>query len=145
MNVVNLTGSSASSKPSLYIWNFSVHILLNPILKIFCLHSPVRICICWKKQLNCSLTGGHGKPQRQGASALRQRDTPALISTAPGKRPLHYVGDDICLLPSTIPRPLPAGTHKLARKLTECRFLQRAWAGAAKVIRNVQFIVKLWI
>ena len=34
MNVGNLTsGSSASSIPSLYIWKFSVHILLKPSLK----------------------------------------------------------------------------------------------------------------
>ena len=30
-----VSGSSASSKPSLYIWKFSVHILLNPSLKDF--------------------------------------------------------------------------------------------------------------
>ena len=31
MNVINLiSGSSASSKPSLYIWKISVHILLKP-------------------------------------------------------------------------------------------------------------------
>ena len=36
MNVSNLTsGSSAFSKSSLYIWNFSVHILLKPSLKDF--------------------------------------------------------------------------------------------------------------
>ena len=35
-NVGNLiSGFSASSKPSLYIWNFSVHILLKPSLKDF--------------------------------------------------------------------------------------------------------------
>ena len=35
-NVGNLiSGSSASSKPSLYIWKFSVHILLKPSLKDF--------------------------------------------------------------------------------------------------------------
>ena len=34
MNVGNLiSGCSAFSKPSLYIWNFSVHILLKPSLK----------------------------------------------------------------------------------------------------------------
>ena len=33
-NVGNLiSGSSASSKPSLYIWKFSVHILLKPSLQ----------------------------------------------------------------------------------------------------------------
>ena len=36
MNVGNLiSGSSAFSKPSLYIWKFSVHVLLKPILKDF--------------------------------------------------------------------------------------------------------------
>ena len=36
MNVVNLiSGSSVFSKSSLYIWNFSVHILLKPSLKDF--------------------------------------------------------------------------------------------------------------
>ena len=36
MNVGNLiSGSSASSKPSLYIWKFSVHILLKFSLKYF--------------------------------------------------------------------------------------------------------------
>ena len=36
MSVGNLTpSSSASSKPSLYIWNFSVHILMKPSLKDF--------------------------------------------------------------------------------------------------------------
>ena len=36
INVVNLIpGSSAFSKSSLYIWKFSVHILLNPSLKDF--------------------------------------------------------------------------------------------------------------
>ena len=35
-NVGNLiSGSSAFSKPSLYIWKFSVHVLLNPSLKDF--------------------------------------------------------------------------------------------------------------
>ena len=35
-NVGNLiSGSSAFSKPSLYIWKFSVHILLKPSLKDF--------------------------------------------------------------------------------------------------------------
>ena len=35
-NVGNLTsGSSAFSKSSLYIWNFSVHVLLKPSLKDF--------------------------------------------------------------------------------------------------------------
>ena len=35
-NVGNLiSGSSASSKPSLYIWEFSVHIMLNTSLKDF--------------------------------------------------------------------------------------------------------------
>ena len=29
-----ISGSSASSKPSLYIWKFSVHVLLKPSLKI---------------------------------------------------------------------------------------------------------------
>ena len=28
-----ISGSSASSKPSLYIWKFSVHVLLKPSLK----------------------------------------------------------------------------------------------------------------
>ena len=37
-NVGNLiSGSSAFSKPSLYIWKFSVHVLLRPSLKIFSL------------------------------------------------------------------------------------------------------------
>ena len=37
-NVGNLiSGSSASLKPSLYIWKFSVHVLLRPSLKIFSL------------------------------------------------------------------------------------------------------------
>ena len=36
MNVGNLiSGSFASSKPSLYIWKFLVHVLLNPCLKGF--------------------------------------------------------------------------------------------------------------
>ena len=36
VNVGNLiSGSSAFSKPSMYIWNFSVHILLKPSLKEF--------------------------------------------------------------------------------------------------------------
>ena len=36
MNVgILIFGSSASSKPSLYIWNFSVHLLLKPNLKDF--------------------------------------------------------------------------------------------------------------
>ena len=36
MNVVNLvSGSSAFSKPSLYIWKFSFQVLLKPILKDF--------------------------------------------------------------------------------------------------------------
>ena len=36
MNVLSLiSGSSAFSKPSLYIWKFWVHILLKPILKNF--------------------------------------------------------------------------------------------------------------
>ena len=36
MNLDNLiSGSSASSKPSLYIWKFSVHVLLKPSLKDF--------------------------------------------------------------------------------------------------------------
>ena len=30
-----ISGSSASSKPKLYIWKFSVHILLKPSLKEF--------------------------------------------------------------------------------------------------------------
>ena len=35
-NIGNLiSGSSASSKPSLYIWKFSVHLLLKPRLKDF--------------------------------------------------------------------------------------------------------------
>ena len=35
-NVDNLiSGSSAISKPSLYIWKFSVHIVLKPSLKDF--------------------------------------------------------------------------------------------------------------
>ena len=35
-DVGNLTsGSSASSKPSMYIWNFSIHVLLKPSLKDF--------------------------------------------------------------------------------------------------------------
>ena len=35
-NVGNLiSGSSASLKPSLYIWKFSIHILLKPSLKDF--------------------------------------------------------------------------------------------------------------
>ena len=36
MNVDNLiSGSSAFSKPSLYIWKFSVHMVLKPSLKDF--------------------------------------------------------------------------------------------------------------
>ena len=36
VNVVNLiSGSSVSSKPSLCIWRFSVHVLSKPILKDF--------------------------------------------------------------------------------------------------------------
>ena len=36
MNVLNFfSGSSASLKPSLYIWTFLVHILLKPSLKDF--------------------------------------------------------------------------------------------------------------
>ena len=36
MNVVNLiSGCSVFSKPSLYIWNFLVHVLLKPNLKGF--------------------------------------------------------------------------------------------------------------
>ena len=36
MNVGNLiSGSSVFCKPSLYIWKFSVHILLKPILRDF--------------------------------------------------------------------------------------------------------------
>ena len=36
MTVGNLiSGSSAFSKPSLYIWEFSVHVLLKPSLKDF--------------------------------------------------------------------------------------------------------------
>ena len=36
INVGNLiSDSSASLKPSLYIWKFSVHILLKPVLKDF--------------------------------------------------------------------------------------------------------------
>ena len=36
MNVVNLiSGSSAFSKPSLYIWKFSIQVLLKPSLKDF--------------------------------------------------------------------------------------------------------------
>ena len=36
VNVGNLiSGSSASSKPSFYIWEFSVHVLLEPNLKDF--------------------------------------------------------------------------------------------------------------
>ena len=36
MNVHNLiSGSSAFSKPSLYILKFSVHVLLKPSLKVF--------------------------------------------------------------------------------------------------------------
>ena len=35
-NIVNLiSGSSAFSKPSLYIWKFLVHVLLKPSLKDF--------------------------------------------------------------------------------------------------------------
>ena len=35
-NVVNLiSGSSAFSKSSLYIWNFSIHILFKPSMKDF--------------------------------------------------------------------------------------------------------------
>ena len=40
-NVGNLiSGSCAFSKPSLYIWNFSVHVLLKPSLKDFEHHLP---------------------------------------------------------------------------------------------------------
>ena len=36
MNIGNLiSGSSAFSKPSLYIWNFSIQVLLKPSLKDF--------------------------------------------------------------------------------------------------------------
>ena len=36
MNVGNLiSGSSAFSRPSLYIWKFSIHVLLKPTLKDF--------------------------------------------------------------------------------------------------------------
>ena len=35
INVGNLISGSASSKPSLYIWKFSVHVLLKPSLKDF--------------------------------------------------------------------------------------------------------------
>ena len=35
MDVGNLISSSASSKSSLYIWKFSVHVLLKPSLKDF--------------------------------------------------------------------------------------------------------------
>ena len=35
VDVGNLSGSSAFSKSSLYIWKFSVHILLKPSLKGF--------------------------------------------------------------------------------------------------------------
>ena len=36
MNVGNLiSGSSASLKPSLHIWNFSVHVVLKPSIKDF--------------------------------------------------------------------------------------------------------------
>ena len=36
MDIGNLiSGSSASSKPNVYIWKFLVHILLNPSLKVF--------------------------------------------------------------------------------------------------------------
>ena len=36
MNIGNLiSGSSASSKPSLYMWKFSLHLLLKPRLKDF--------------------------------------------------------------------------------------------------------------
>ena len=38
MNVGNLiSGSSAFSKSNLYIWNFSVHILLKPTWRILCI------------------------------------------------------------------------------------------------------------
>ena len=37
-------GSSAFSQPSLYIWNFSVHVLLKPCLKDF---EPLP-CVCMK-------------------------------------------------------------------------------------------------
>jgi len=30
-----ISGSSAFSKPSLYIWKFSIHVLLKPVLKDF--------------------------------------------------------------------------------------------------------------
>ena len=39
------SGSSAFSKSSLYIWNFSVHILLKPSLEDF-EHELVRMCNC---------------------------------------------------------------------------------------------------
>ena len=35
VNVVNLISSSVFSESSLYIWNFSVHILLKPSVKDF--------------------------------------------------------------------------------------------------------------
>ena len=48
-DVGNLTsGSSAFLKPSLYIWNFSVHILLKPSLKDF----EHNLAIMWNK-CNC--------------------------------------------------------------------------------------------
>ena len=48
-NVDNLiSGSSASSKPSLYIWKFSVHVLLKPNLKDF----EHNLASMWKK-CNC--------------------------------------------------------------------------------------------
>ena len=51
MNVGNLiSGSSASSKPSLYIWNFSVHVLLKLILKDF-QHNFIGM---WNEQ-NCAV------------------------------------------------------------------------------------------
>ena len=35
VNVGNLISSSAFAKPSLYIWNFSDHVMLKPSLKDF--------------------------------------------------------------------------------------------------------------
>ena len=51
MNVGNLiSGSSAFSKPSLYIWKFSAHVLLKPSLEDF----EHYLATMWK-ELNCAI------------------------------------------------------------------------------------------
>ena len=54
VNAGNLiSGSSAFSKPTLYIWNFLVHILLKPTLKDFEHNNLTRM---WN-ECNCSVVG----------------------------------------------------------------------------------------